>query len=331
MDKTKSLYAIYRYGFRRASQRDIQAEADGQDGEKNLPIAQKCFASLFDMNTIDNLAKTKRNGEVERLHNDVMAKKEDVFYWRVNDRQMKEFWEMQGKDAVGKDEYKKMKVESLPPCNVLIDNRPNSCYMAIEKGTGWGQPDRVRDILLLNFNRFLSERFDIEMWIEGLYFTTDIYEFCDDRRDNHGDFIKKVEYIWKGKKANPDNVRNGSLRNMVKRTQTDHALRGIYAQEFNSKNGDNVTQKNKFMAEMVRLCMEDQGYDIIISWNEHPKYHIGDYVQAFQPMGNKILTDFRLDPERLEGSTDLCDWFNNVAIKTRDYIYESKVQKRRAK
>lgn len=331
MDKTKSLYAIYRYGFRRASQRDIQAEADGQDGEKNLPIAQKCFASLFDLNTIDNLAKTKRNGEVERLHNDVMAKKEDVFYWRVNDRQMKEFWEMQGKDPIGKDEYTKKKVESLPPCNVLIDNRPNACYMAIEKGTGWGQPDRVRDILLMNFNRFLSERYDIEMYIEGLYHPTDIYEFCDDRRDNHGDFIRKVEYIWKGKKANPDNVKNSSLRNMVKRTQIDHALRGFYAQEFNGKSGDTVSQKNKFTAEMVRLCLEDEGYDIVITWNDHPKYHIGDYVQAFQQIGNKVLSDFRLDPARLEGSTDLEDWFINVAVKTNDYVYESQVQKRRTK
>lgn len=331
MDKNKTQYAIYKYGFHRALQRDMLAVAEGQDGEKNLPIAQKCFASLFDLNSIDNLAKTKRNGSVERLHNDVMAKTEDVFYWRVNDHQMKEFWEMNGKDSIGKDEYMKKKVESLPPCNVLIDNRPDCCFLAIEKGTGWGQPNRVRDILLHNFNRFLSERYDIEMYIEGLYHATDIYVFCEDRRENHHDFIKKVEYIWKGKKANPDNIRNSALKNMVKRTKTDQALRGIYAQEFNGKSGDNVSQKNKFVSEMVRLCLEDEGYDIIITWNDHPKYHIGDYVQAFQQMGNKVLTDFRIDPARLEGSTDLEEWFDNIAIKTRDFIYESQVQKRRAK
>ena len=34
MDKTKFLYAIYKYDFHKAVQRTIQAEADGIDGTK---------------------------------------------------------------------------------------------------------------------------------------------------------------------------------------------------------------------------------------------------------------------------------------------------------
>lgn len=34
MDKTKSLYAIYKYDFHKAIERTIQAEADGVDGYK---------------------------------------------------------------------------------------------------------------------------------------------------------------------------------------------------------------------------------------------------------------------------------------------------------
>ncbi len=49
MDKTKSFYAIYKYDFHKAVQRTIQAEADGIDGAKYVKVAQKCFASLFDL------------------------------------------------------------------------------------------------------------------------------------------------------------------------------------------------------------------------------------------------------------------------------------------
>ena len=36
MDKNKSLYAIYKYDFHQATQRTIQAEADGIDGTKYI-------------------------------------------------------------------------------------------------------------------------------------------------------------------------------------------------------------------------------------------------------------------------------------------------------
>ena len=84
MDKTKSLYAIYKYDFHVAAQRLVQAAADGVDGSKYVKIAQNCFASLFDQNTIDNLAKMNKKGEATRLPNDVMAKVGDIFIWRVN-------------------------------------------------------------------------------------------------------------------------------------------------------------------------------------------------------------------------------------------------------
>ena len=67
MDKNKPLYAIYKYDFHRATQRTIQAAADSVDGEKNVKFAQACFASLFDQNSIDNLAKINKKGEATRL------------------------------------------------------------------------------------------------------------------------------------------------------------------------------------------------------------------------------------------------------------------------
>ena len=107
MEKIKSLYAIYKFDFHKAKGPTIEAISDGVDGEKNVKIAQACFASLFDLNSVDNLVKINKKGEPTRLPNDVLAKAGDIFIWRVNNSQMKEWWIKSGKDSKGIDNYEK--------------------------------------------------------------------------------------------------------------------------------------------------------------------------------------------------------------------------------
>ena len=107
MDKSKSIFAIYKYDFHKAKEPTIQAVSDSIDGEKNVKIAQACFASLFDLNSVDNLVKFNKKGEPTRLPNDVLAKAGDIFIWRVNNSQMKEWWIRSGKDSKGIDNYEK--------------------------------------------------------------------------------------------------------------------------------------------------------------------------------------------------------------------------------
>ena len=217
MDKTKSLYAIYKYDFHAAKQRLVQAEADGVDGSKYVKIAQNCFASLFDENTIDNLAKINKKGEATRLPNDVMAKCGDIFIWRVNNSQIKEWWKRSGKDSRGIDKYERQEIESNPFCNVLIDNRKGVGLIAIEKSTAWGSnPDLLRDMLLDNFNRILAERFDLEMRIEARMNPTDIWDFVRDRIYEHDDYVRKVSFTFQ----NPKKINKTNAMEVKRRTRT---------------------------------------------------------------------------------------------------------------
>lgn len=156
MAKNKTLYAIYKYDFHKAIERTIEAETANIDGAKNLKMAQAAFASLFDENSIANLAKINKKGEAIRLPNDVMAKFGDIMIWRVNNSQIKDWWKRNGKDGKGIDKYEKEEIISNPYCNVLIDNRPGNCLMAIEKSSAWSSnPNVLRDMLFENFNRIL--------------------------------------------------------------------------------------------------------------------------------------------------------------------------------
>lgn len=335
MDKTKSLYAIYKFDFHKAVERTIQAEADGIDGAKYVKRAQTCFASLFDQNSIDNLAKINKKGEATRLPNDVMAKVGDIFIWRVNNSQIKEWWKRNGKDSKGIDKYEKQEIESNPYCNILIDNRPGVCLIAIEKSTAWGSnPDLLRDLLLANLNPKLGDKFDLEMRIEARMNPTDIWDFVHDRLFEHGDYIRKVAFTFQNpKKINKTNameVKSARLKSMLKTVEISDALKGFFTMEFDKNTNGKISQANKDMAEMVRLCGEN-GYDISITFKEYRTYRINDYVKAYYTMTLDVLQGFSIGTRTLDGKTELENWFDTVEEQTKGYVNESEVPKRRNK
>ena len=336
MDKKKSLYAIYKYDFHKAIERTILAEADGIDGTKYVKIAQTCFAGLFDQNTIDKLAKTNKKGDVlALLPNDVMARSGDIFIWRVNNSQLKEWWKRSGKDSKGIDKYERQEIESNPYCNVLIDNRPGVGLIAIEKSTAWGSnPDLLRDMILENFNRLLADRYDLEMRIEARMNPTDIWDFVHDRLYEHHDYIRKVSFMFQNpKKINKTNameVKSARLKAMLRTVEISDALKGFFMMEFDKNTNSKISQKNKDMAEMVQLCAEN-GYDISITFKEYKTYRINDYVKAYYHMTPDVLLNFRIGSLTIEGKTQLEDWFDRVEEETKGYVNESEVPKRRNK
>ena len=335
MDKIKSLYAIYKYDFHKAFARTIQAEADGVDGTKYLKQAQTCFASLFDQNSIDHLAKVNKKGEATRLPNDVMAREGDIFVWRVNNSQMKEWWRRSGKDNKGIDKYEREEIESNPYCYILVDNRPGVCLMAIEKSSAWaGKPDLVRDMLLENLNPMLADRFDLEMRIEARMNPKDIWEFVHERLFEHEDYIRRIQFVFQNpKKVNKTNameVKSARLKAVQKTVEISDALKGFFTMEFDKNTNDKISEKNRDLAEMVRLCGEN-GYDIVITFKEFKPYRINDYVRAYYPMTLDVLQRFDIGTLTLSNKTELEEWFDLVDEQTKDYVNESEVPKRRYK
>lgn len=337
MSKNKSLFAIYKYDFHKAIERSIIAEANNIDGNKYIKIAQTCFKSLFDQNSIDGLTKVNKKGETTRLPNDVMAKSNngDIMVWRVNNSQMKEWWKRNGKDNKGIDKYERDEIESNPYCNVLIDNRPGMCLFAIEKSSAWNSnPDLLRDMLRDNLNLILRDKFDLEIRIEARMNPTEVWDFVHDRIFEHGDYIRRISFSFQNpKKVNKTNameVKSSRIKAMIKTAEISDALKGFFTMEFDQTTNRKISQKNKDMAEMVNLCSEN-GYDISITFKEFKTYRINDYVKAYYPLTLEDMQSFMTGAVTIENKTILEDWFDIIAEQTKGYVNESEVPKRRNK
>ena len=124
-------------------------------------------------------------------------------------------------------------------------------------------------------------------------------------------------------------VKSARLKAMLRTVEISEALKGFFMMEFDKDTNSKISQENKDMAEMVRLCGEN-GYDICITFNEFKTYRINDYVKAFYPLTLDVLRGFANQP-LLDGKTELEKWFDMVEEETSGYVNESEVPKRRNK
>lgn len=332
-EKPTSEYAIYCYDFHVGDRTVVNND---KDGNKFLPIAQTCFAKQFDLMTVEKLAKTDANGKATFYENDVLAKSGEVYWWRVNNRIPKDVVVKDGKDSNGVNQYKATTVESLPPCNVIIDNRPGHCIIAIEKSTAFNsKPDTVRDFVLETFNRKLSDEFQLEMRIEAMMEPTEVWDFVHRKLFEEDDYIEEFTYKFENsKKVAPQSapeMKSARLKSMKRTLEISDALKGIFTMIFNKESNKKISQKNKDMAEMVNLCC-NKGYDIIIKFHNFKTYRINDYVKRFILMRNEWLKDFRQDKKDIfDGKTSLVLWLDEVLEKINKDKRESETPKRRKK
>ena len=158
--------------------------------------------------------------------------------------------------------------------------------------------------------------------------------FRSERLFEHEDYIRKVSFVFQNpKKINKTNameVKSARLKAMLKTVEISDALKGFFMMEFDKNTNSKISQENKDMAEMVRLCGEN-GYDICITFKEYKTYRINDYVRAFYPMTLDVLQQFSIGYLTIEGKTQLENWFDKVEEETKGYINESEVPKRRNK
>lgn len=315
MSNEQRNYTIYTFEFHQAPSPSIIAKADKVDGAKYLKQAQKCFNSLFDEHHVDGLIKTNGKGESDRLPNDILHTSNDIYIWRINNNQLKAYWEQNGKDTKGIDKYEEKQVISHPYSYVLIDNRPGRGLMAIEKSSVWGNADKLCDVIRKNLNTRLADKFDLEMHLAPRMDSADFWDFIHHRIYDCNDRIQKITFSFHNpKKINNSriaNVKSRRLKALAETVQISGALEAMLSMKFTKTSEANITKKNRDIAEVVQYCC-DNGYKLSVKFKDYKVYRANEQVRTCFPLSDQVLEGFRIDTHLLNDKTELEEWFDNV-------------------
>lgn len=318
-------FYIYQYDFLKTKGTSLPFKEEGVDGDSNLAMAEKCFESLFDEKSIPNLVKTKKKGESTRLCNSVFKKDNDILLWQVNNNLPKGIWKPTGKDSNGNEQYEKETVESVPPCFVMIDNRPDRHLIAIEKNSAWSNTDKLRDVLLANFNNHLKTKFGIEMQIGAMISPTEFWDFVH-QKIKEGDYLTKITLDLK----NPKNlyIKNSTskiLKSWYNIQHLSNALKSKMELIYGKNSIPDIINKSKDLSELVNVCCQNR-YNLAAHFKYFGKYEANQKAKAHFMMNDDKISTFQTGPRRLWDKSVLEYWFDIVNESIKDYFNESETK-----
>lgn len=318
-------FYIYQYDFLKTEELSLPFEEQGVDGDSNLAMAEKCFESLFDEKSIPNLVKTNSKGESTRLCNSVFKKDNDILLWQVNNNLLKGIWKPAGKDSNGNEQYEKETVESVPPCFVMIDNRPDRHLIAIEKNSAWSKTDKLRDVLLDNFNNQLKTKFGIEMQIGAMISPTEFWDFVH-QKIKEGDYLTKITLNFKNPKdPSIENSTSKILKSWYNIQHLSNALKSRLELTYGKNSIPDIINKSKDLSELVNVCCQN-GYNLSAHFKYFGKYVANQKAKAHFTMNDNNISMFQTNARLTSDKSVLEDWFDIVNESIKDYFNESETK-----
>lgn len=240
-----SKYILYRYQFS-PIQSNVQSmfpvEVENMSDEELMQKKQVLFASLFDKNVELKLKKGNK------LYNHkILFCQGGFFVFKIaND-----------KSVNLEENFTKCKHEYSPSCNVIIDNRKDVQFIAVEeKKTVFKSTDMVSSILQDTFSNYLqSYRLSID--IRRIYDVTDFWTIVAGNRDS----IEKVRFrfSYPNLPALNKNVKE-AIAEVAKSTASGNSEFTLEAQKGSSLN---VSEEDTNLSSLVQMSA-DGGEEIKI-------------------------------------------------------------------
>lgn len=240
-----SKYILYRYQFSPIQsnvQSMFQVEVENMSDEELMQKKQVLFASLFDKNVELKLKKGNK------LYNHKMLFCQGGFF----------VFKIANDKSVNLEEnFTKCKHEYSPSCNVIIDNRKDVQFIAVEeKKTVFKSTDMVSSILQDTFSNYLqSYRLSID--IRRIYDVTDFWTIVAGNRDS----IEKVRFrfSYPNLPALNKNVKE-AIAEVAKSTASGNSEFTLEAQKGSSLN---VSEEDTNLSSLVQMSA-DGGEEIKI-------------------------------------------------------------------
>ena len=338
-----NFFAIYEVCLSQAAQSNafpkVEADADP------LAHAQLHFTQILAESPL-HLVKVKKrksskakkqqtgNGETEdctRLLNDILAARDHVYLLRINNEKSKFITQQDGVEADGKTRYEEKKVQTLPYCYVVIDNRPakqagGGIMLAIQKNSAFGDPENVRKILEYFFNRALNA-YGLQAGISQYTNSSEMWNFCR-RMCNNGDTIKRISFVIPNQKKValpariPDKNNVGIIKQMSRLAEQTGAIKSLMQCDYDNGDPDLLEKHARDFVYVFRVC-KSQDYRLTVDFKNYGPYRCDDRVKVIWPMQETLLNAFRYGETQIElddrQKMALYDWCDEVREKCKEY------------
>lgn len=331
-----SNYGLYQVHFTEWLEKTLNLQH--LDGTSILQHAQEHFGSYFKGAKLD-LYKKGRDGEITRLHNDILRVVDGVILLRINNTQLKSIYSRKEPKEGGIPDYQEDKIESYPFSYVVIDNRQGICQIAIEKSATWGSStDLVRDILEEWFKDRLHSDYGLNLSIDLKWQEAEFWDYVEERYRDFGDVITQMKFdVINPKKVAPYNGKEDSLSGFVKSMVDMTRLLGLLKSTMVMDMDENsrLTKEKRYedIVQMVRLCSSNS-YSLSVTFKDYGEYRCTDMVKAIFALDDKLLNEFRYgekvigDGSGPEGTYGLIEWLDKVHRETIKFTDGSKAPRK---
>lgn len=323
-------FILYRYKFEQLTEVELfSAEYD-----------EKCTEDTHNKRFVDALTnafnakvnpalnffstKTEKDGtqSPEIYYNSIDCMDSGIFILRVRNNKVKK--------VIPLDSDEEKEVGHFPPCWVIIDTRPGSRLILVQKNDAFSNVDNVIDMienwcgLTLNLS-YLGWKFSTEK----RQCTGSIWDIVKTRMRVEGERIKSLSIKFDGKKPNDNN----EVDNMLQRILTTFAAPDgeIKLNSGKSNNPAFLNEEDTNIVETVNLLIKNN-YRLKVAFDRSGTYEYGKGAEAIYGIEDNKIESFGLEfVMHQDGSTqyELVLWLDKIGPEDSAHEYTPHTAKRK--
>lgn len=320
-------YALYQIILSKPIQLDFAPEYN-----ISLDRAQEYFGLLFEKKCSLNI-KMKDNKGYTPLTNTILENRDGIIVWRIHNELEKEIWKPNGKMTNGIPDYGVYSETSEPHSYVIINNKPNILYMAVEKSKTWrSNVNKVKEIVRENLSEILQKKYALDINIRELTMPSKIWDFAEAQCKDGNDSITNISIEILNPNRIVPNLRTKRenmpdlLRQMQDFAILTDALNMIVGANYNKILPCQLKDKVDNIANIARHCTQNE-FTLTLTFEKYGQYKCDENVIAQFPMQDNIVNQFLLSNEtEIFDECPIESWFVSSIEKLEKMNYGAEIK-----
>ena len=189
--------------------------------------------------------------------------------------------------TIYQENWEKRKEPNYPDCRIMIDNRPGSHLIIIEKkSTVFANPDKAMEILQDLFGKTLAD-YGFKIHSTPLTKKESFWDAVNDIREKFGDKVNRVQFDFKSDGPTTD---DGSFTYKIMQWARSFSVDNQLT--MNIGDDSKLKKVERDLTRMSELCCKSEGYNLTVRFNNFGLYRYGQDLKAQYGMDDETIDRF---------------------------------------